>query len=88
MAYDLPSPRSAQSGFNPAGAVIFQCCLIISAWLKFSPDYIDPLADPPVIDHTDAASVMTVILSLGVLYFIYISIRWTRGAKHMGREVR
>ena len=40
-----------------------------------------------MVDHSDAASVMTVILSIGILYFIYISIRWTRGAKNFGKEV-
>ena len=66
-----------------AGTAIFQCCLIISAWLKFSPDYIDPNAYPPVIDHFEAASTMTTILGAGILYFCYVSIRWTRGTSKL-----
>jgi len=62
-------------------------CLVISAWLKFVPARPDPLADPPAVQHWEAAVTMTAILSLGIVYFCYISVRWARGSKRMIAEV-
>ena len=46
------------------GALVFQLCLVCSAWLKFVPDA-DTTAQPPALDHTEAAVAMTVVLGAG-----------------------
>ena len=59
-----------------AGSIIFQLCLIFSAWLKFAPQQSSTQSVPR--DHAGAAVAMTVILSAGVLYTVLISLLWSR----------
>ena len=77
-ATDL-SPQQLSHAFNP-GAVVFQLCLVCSAWLKFAPRE-DLEATPPNVNHRQAAYAMTAILGTGIAYFLLVSWRWARGGK-------
>lgn len=86
MLLRLGSAAFLSAKWMRTGALIFQLCLIASAWLKFAPRE-SPSAIPPQVNHQDAATVMTTILGLGVTGFCVVSFQWSRGPQCQIKEV-
>ena len=58
------------------GAIVFQLCLIFSAWLKFAPQQSDSKLGP--VNHYEAAVAMTVILAGGIVYILIVTLSWAQ----------